>query len=95
MEQWIKDSSYRPFSGAADGFCVSVEASTQRQSKIEFDNVMFSKGNMFSIKESDFQVTITISVPVTDTRLINTFLRCPNLDFTISKFPSRRTCAVP
>ena len=45
---------------------MSVESFTQRQSKIEFDNVMFSKGNMFSIKESDFQVSNTISYPTQD-----------------------------
>ena len=58
----LRIAPYILFPGAADGFCVSVEAYTQRQSKIEFDNVMFSKGNVFSIKESDFQVTITILV---------------------------------
>ena len=42
--------------GASDGFCVSTESFTARQSKIEFEEVMFSKGNMFSIKENDFQV---------------------------------------
>jgi len=42
--------------GASDGFCVSTESFTQRQSKIEFEEVMFSKGNMFSIQENDFQV---------------------------------------
>ena len=43
-------------SGASDGFCVSTESFTERQSKIEFEEVMFSKGNMFSIQENDFQV---------------------------------------
>ena len=45
-------------SGASDGFCVSTESFTQRQSKIEFEEVMFSKGNMFSIQENDFQVRV-------------------------------------
>ena len=48
------DTNFSP--GASDGFCVSTESFTARQSKIEFEEVMFSKGNMFSIKENDFQV---------------------------------------
>ena len=48
------DKNFPP--GASDGFCVSTESFTARQSKIEFEEVMFSKGNMFSIKENDFQV---------------------------------------
>ena len=48
------DTNFPP--GASDGFCVSTQSFTARQSKIEFEEVMFSKGNMFSIKENDFQV---------------------------------------
>ena len=56
------ESKVAPFpiqfsSGASDGFCVSTESFTQRQAKIEFEEVMFSKGNMFSIQENDFQVS--------------------------------------
>ena len=72
-------------SGASDGFCVSTESFTQRQSKIEFEEVMFSKGDMFSIQENDFQVRVCQK----HTPLINCCTRCQNLAFTTSKSRSR------
>jgi hypothetical protein len=53
--------------GASDGFCVSTESFTERASRVGFEEVMFSKGNMFSIQENDFQVklaTLHPNVPV-------------------------------
>ena len=48
------------FPGVSDAFCATTRSYSTRNSKIEFEEVMFEKGKMFSLSDGDFQVQLGV-----------------------------------
>ena len=46
--------------GVSDAFCATTRSFSTRNSKIEFEEVMFEKGKMFSLSDGDFQVQLGV-----------------------------------